>query len=1139
MTVDEHIEEASALVQDENLNRDLAQIGARVTLNALAPRQAQRVAWNYSTNRVLRNLSAVSLALQELALQSPEEIPGRTAEARFAAQAWERLAALADGTDARSALLTAAINYDLAGFQANAVCLARRAADLDREVTGDPLDLAATFIQRRYLGLLDVAKAIRREPSADELDEMTVEQMADRAALAVMADGLVEATGFFLRGSADALETAIERLRLASEAFASLGQGSVFALTRSVQRGLQVMARRSTWTLLWDAAPDNPRWTRYLRVLARGLGRDLLASHSVSELWPSQVSALERGLLSSSESFVVRMPTSAGKTRVAELAMVHTLASHPLARCVYIAPYRALASEVQSGLENLFADLGYAASTVPGTYEQDSLGQLVVSTDQLLVLTPEKLDLLLRLQPEVLAQLRLVVVDEGHVVADATRGPKFELLISRLRRLVPNARFLFMSAVVPRRTLEQLAEWLGGSPDSIAVTGWRPSIQRYAKLEWTNGRGTLRYSDQDVETGGLRFVPNLVERREFSYVHPDTGRRRQPKFPDSKGQVAAELAYVYARQGPVLIYCATTPWAQSVARELMERVRLAELTNEVVPQAFRQRASRSSAVAAEWLGGEHEVVRMLDRGIAFHHGRLPEAVRESIVHDVRNRGLDVLVATSTLAQGVNLPFRTVIIHSARRYDEERAETTRLPARDYWNIAGRAGRAGQETEGIVIHIVQGWQDEQDFQYYEGRRGRVEQLESALLRILRDLLSRRISSDEAAQKLDSDLLALLVEEDAAILDASVLESTIGSTFFAIQAVEEQLSTAPLMSVIHSTVRSIAARVRDPELRRVYASTGLSSLSCELIREHVDGNAAAVAAVLRGEERDRALMLQQLLDGTVGLREMASTAPDVGGLEAPLALWLDGVAVSEISGELGEDPADVTRFIEDMYVYRLPWGLAGYIRVAGFLLGIEDVDSFVANLPSMVKYGVPTPEAAWAMTAGVAPRRAALELATRYIGDVDEASPANFRRWLSRLDPELLDEEFGLTGAALEAAARAVFKSGTNEFLARLDQGEDLFPLEADVRPQRRAVDRGVVARLAAGDALRLSRDYDSIVNRNAVLVGRAGATVGYLPWAAAQAVAPELDAGVDLRGVVLTIEEAPTGLSVRVRVDRANE
>ena len=102
------------------------------------------------------------------------------------------------------------------------------------------------------------------------------------------------------------------------------------------------------------------------------------------------------------------------------------------------------------------------------------------------------------------------------------------------------------------------------------------------------------------------------------------------------------------------------------------------------------------------------------------------------------------------------------------------------------------------------------------------------------------------------------------------------------------------------------------------------------------------------------------------------MTSTTPDIGGIEVALALWLDGLSVSQMSDELDQDPSIVTRFVEDMYSYRLPWGLAGYVRVAAFLLGIEEIDVDVVNLPSMVKYGVPTPEAAWAMTSGVAPRK-----------------------------------------------------------------------------------------------------------------------------------------------------------------------
>src|SRR5581483_12072232 len=145
------------------------------------------------------------------------------------------------------------------------------------------------------------------------------------------------------------------------------------------------------------------------------------------------------------ESLAIRMPTSAGKTRVAELAIVHTLVTQPGSKCVYIAPFRALANEIEESFANLFHDLGYGASTVPGGYDQDEMGEQLASTDDVLVLTPEKLDLLFRLRAELLNQVALIVIDEGHIVADRERGPKFELLVSRLRRRVPSARFLMMS----------------------------------------------------------------------------------------------------------------------------------------------------------------------------------------------------------------------------------------------------------------------------------------------------------------------------------------------------------------------------------------------------------------------------------------------------------------------------------------------------------------------------------------------------------------------------------------------------------------------------------------------------------------------------------------------------------------------
>jgi replicative superfamily II helicase len=203
------------------------------------------------------------------------------------------------------------------------------------------------------------------------------------------------------------------------------------------------------------------------------------------------------------------------------------------------------------------------------------------------------------------------------------------------------------------------------------------------------------------------FLPGIVEERRFEFVNPTTNRLNTERFPISKGDVAAETAVRLASRGPVLIFTTQTDWAESIGRAIEKRLRLAGAAEEEIPREFAQAAQAgplpSEAAALEWLGADHVVTRLLHWGVGIHHGKLPDAVRLSIETDFRSRRLAAIVATTTLAQGVNLPVSTTIIHSVWRADEN-GERTRIKAREYWNIAGRTGRAGEETEGTLIHIV---------------------------------------------------------------------------------------------------------------------------------------------------------------------------------------------------------------------------------------------------------------------------------------------------------------------------------------------------------------------------------------------------------------------------------------------------
>ena len=821
------------VMEDPGLQNEIAQLRARGVLLDINAEPGE-IAWRYLWPRVLRNATGAQAGLEalahELAAQVDEYAPGRRL-----AQLWETIAKLEEPGDRASALANASVAYELSGYQAAAVCLARA---LTRSLATDVPTfeaLAAVFLQRQFLLLKAKGGPVLLEPALD----LPIGDLWNAATDAMAVKGLLSAAEFFLSGSENGLETAERLLAGAQDGYARSGAVRSALLSRSLRSALGVMAQRSTWRRLHGLLPDSAIWDRYLRLLGRGLERDVLRSTSISELWPSQLHALENGLLDRSPAKIVRMPTSAGKTRIAEIAIVHALATQPGALCVYVAPYRALAGEVETILSALLADLGFSVSALAGSYETDSSELAIAGTADVLVVTPEKLDLLDRLTPGVLDRVALVLLDESHVVGDLSRGPKFELLVTRLRRRLPECTFMSLSAVVSEQTLAEFASWLGGSAQDISSSRWRPTLLRIARFEWAGQRGVVRFAASDDTRALEGFVPGIIAIREIEYVHPQTQRRRRERFPDpgNKAQVAAALALQASESGQVLIFCAQPSYADAAANALVHRLDVGLFAGESPRPRFVVGETRSLQLAREWLGPEHATTRALEAGIAVHHGSIPDVLREAIEHDFRERRYPVLVATNTLAQGVNLPVRTVVVHSVRRYDAERELSVRLPSRDYWNVAGRAGRAREETEGTIVHIIASTTDRTDYAYYLDHRTEVEPLQSALLQYLRDLATNRLTEDALADRLDPEVLALLVEEgvqSAEEIDDALAVLTSSLTW--VQAAASGADTLPLARALHRSATQILTTVAEPALRRLYSSTGLSSASCRTLSERI---------------------------------------------------------------------------------------------------------------------------------------------------------------------------------------------------------------------------------------------------------------------------------------------------------------
>ena len=405
------------------------------------------------------------------------------------------------------------------------------------------------------------------------------------------------------------------------------------------------------------------------------------------ELWESQRQALSAGLLDAQSGFSIRMPTSAGKTRIAELAIVNMLVMEGDRKALYVAPFRSLADEVEESLTPILADLGLRVSSVLGGFEVDELEAQIIGGADLIVTTPEKLALLTRIRPELLRDIGLIVLDEGHVIEDRDRGVGYELLLTKLRHhILPESKVLFVSAVISSNNAADFAEWLCADRKALIESEWHPARQLIGI--YNAQRDRISYPLERAVAGApAPFVLGAATPHEYLDYTEKLRREKQVQFPKrTKGEVVAELAINFAKQGPVLVFTTSRGNAESVAQMIQRGLRLRRQTTDAeIPAAFniaKDRPSRAAIeVASLWLGEESSMTSLLAEGIGVHHAGLPEAVRKAVEADCRGGSLPVVVATTTLAQGVNLPVKTVIVHSTIRHVDDDGDGLRWYGRD--------------------------------------------------------------------------------------------------------------------------------------------------------------------------------------------------------------------------------------------------------------------------------------------------------------------------------------------------------------------------------------------------------------------------------------------------------------------------
>jgi len=375
------------------------------------------------------------------------------------------------------------------------------------------------------------------------------------------------------------------------------------------------------------------------------------------KLNPVQRKALKHGLLDG-RNLVVAAPTASGKTFIAELAALNTIINQKK-KAVYLVPLVALASEKYQEFKERYSKLGIKVAISVGDY--DAADPWLEQYD-LIVLTNEKMDSLLRHGVSWVNEIGLIVCDEVHLLDSPDRGPTLEVTLTKLRMLC-NAQILALSATI--KNAEEIAEWLNAE---VVESNWRP-VKLYK---------------------GIAFDHAIYfETRENYELNPSI----------SPIELAiAENTLNLGKQA--LYFVATRRYAEALAEKL------APLVQRYLTQEERELLQN---LASEVLNVLEPPTRQCERlakcirnGVAFHHAGLLAKQRKVVEDSFRSGVIKLIVATPTLAAGVNLPAFRVIIRDLRRYYPLRGSVY-LPVLEVMQMLGRAGRPKYDKwgEGILI------------------------------------------------------------------------------------------------------------------------------------------------------------------------------------------------------------------------------------------------------------------------------------------------------------------------------------------------------------------------------------------------------------------------------------------------------
>jgi len=726
---------------------------------------------------------------------------------------------------------------------------------------------------------------------------------------------------------------------------------------------------------IWNFADKSPAIRKFFE---KCLESD---SNLIYTLLPSQRDSILE-VLSNKKSVVLNMPTSSGKTLLAELYIIYTLyifrendeSIKPTV--AYVAPTNALVNQVRRELSQKFEGFGYRIETALPFYNMDEIEEEILGSHvDILITTPEKLDFLVRKNHSCIRNLKLVVMDEAHNIKYEERGSKFELLLATIKQRKKDVNYLLLSPFI--KNPKELAEWLGDSQnDSVSITiNWSPTKQYVGcnLIKDNKTKSIVKY----YPTPRNNILKDSVEID--LHVNPTEKKKElECRRIDYKLR-AAILIEKYIKLGSVLVVCRGADTCESYCSFAFKYLKNQGLIKNKEDDESIQKAIE--LVKFE-MDENDQLIEYLKYGMAFHHAKMPDLVKEIVEELISDKKIDIVFATTTLGQGMNFPITTLIFAGLVVGKRETIDTT-----TFWNFAGRAGRAYMDKEGhiIVMDATNKADDVVEKEVIEYIKKDAEEIMSSLTKFFNAIdddfkidynyIKQNPAMSNFIQYLNH-ILNVSYNYNIEDMNAMKIRSILNSCLLYRQLEYTEGFMEAQQKVADFSFKYIE-HLKGVEKKQLKLADlfGVSDVSFNMMRYKFLEYKNSIEILYSETDRDKYLKTTKIIldskdpDKLKEIVEIINVLPELkleltgSGRFNPWAIshliigWVNGRKISDIASEIKYENTPTEVILRDCYKFVngsmkrfVPWGISMYQAISGDLSG-EDAK----YLPSYIYYGV----------------------------------------------------------------------------------------------------------------------------------------------------------------------------------------